>query len=518
MAEESNRKMKAEKKAAKKAAAEKVAAQAAEQAAEKAASEVEAWRSSSNTVLGRLTYHLKDLPDLVNVRVEFWARNAPNVDGRVRDRDGCDRVYNHKHQEPAWKELFEDVLLDYKDITAINKNSVGKKNEGHVIIPSSSVRPIHLGRYPLETKLPANKKLGLPERPMECWITDISILTSTSKKDRQLYCKSLNLLIQQRHAAPFSSSDQLRRANEFFCNIPSDSTSEGEMPLPQSRKPVEKKSAVEGNDSIIPLVKGYPARAGNVQQSGESPYSLRIRTHSSVYLSADLDKKMLHVVFDLTCTAPNTYANVYEVLLDIFGEAINDKDVKRLQPVISDLLVGLQVQRNYKPTKLKTTRASKTAWSDPFLIREVVFNEDIKQKIKSKLEDKAEGEAPDVYEYFKTNYNGGKELEHQHLPLIGDGHGSYFPLTKVKFPQATQVFPRTASVLAQPLQEKIHELRLLEPGGPQFLEHTGDMIWTHLAKERSYGRDPNEIEPSKLLEKIDDEDGIDRCDPLDLLL
>lgn len=84
------------------------------------------------------------------------------------------------------------------------------------------------------------------------------------------------------------------------------------------------------------------------------------------------------------------------------------------------------------------------------------------------------------------DYNNGKNIEHQYLPIVDDGHGCYFPLTKVKLPVETQVFPRTADVLAQPLQTEIHELDLLNPNGPKFMEDMGERVWAELTKRRLY--------------------------------
>jgi hypothetical protein len=121
---------------------------AEKKAAEKAASEAEAWKSSSKTVLGRLTYRLKDLPELQIIRVEFWSSKSLDENREVHTPDDYVRIYSRKHQEPAWKELLENAFLEYKDIAAINKKPVGRKHECHLIIPSHSIRNIRLGRYP----------------------------------------------------------------------------------------------------------------------------------------------------------------------------------------------------------------------------------------------------------------------------------------------------------------------------------------------------------------------------------
>ncbi|KAI4955060.1 hypothetical protein J4E91_000916 [Alternaria rosae] len=172
---------------------------------------------------------------------------------------------------------------------------------------------------------------------------------------------------------------------------------------------------------------------------------------------------------------------MYKVLLDVFCEDINAGNIGRLQPTIEGLLLGLQVQRNYPTTKLKTATGSIETWHKPFPIREVV--QDVEVTVKRKSREKNENKkVQTIYEYSKENYNNGKNIEHQYLPLVGDGRGCYFPLTKVKHPVETQVFPRTADVLAQPLQTEIHELDLLNPNGPKFMEDMGERVWAELTK------------------------------------
>jgi hypothetical protein len=441
---------------------------AEKKAAEKAASEAEAWKSSSKTVLGRLTYRLKDLTDLQIIRVEFWSSKSP---------DDYVRIYSRKHQEPAWKELFEDAFLEYKDIAAINKKPVGRKHECHLIIPSHSIRNIRLGRYPLQTRYPGNDKLGLSGGPMECRVTGVSLLESNDDKDRKLYCKSLDLLIQSRHAIMDQSLGNLSMNREFLRKIPDSKAA-----------PPESKTT-----SITPSIEGYTQKSStDSQQMKERLYPLYIRSR----LSIDAEEKLLHMVFDLTCALPTTCGNVYEILLDVFGDHMNEESIGRLQPIIRDLLVGLQVQRNYEHTKPKTTSESRNTWSEPFLIREIVFAKDVGEKIKD-----SDGKEIDVYGYFKKrkspvemkngicrltwiDYNQDRDIEHQYLPLIGDGRGSYFPMTKVKLPEKVQVFPKSADILSRPLRKKIHDLELLETDGQKNMERMGETFWGLLIKQQ----------------------------------
>lgn len=460
MSKELNNKRKAEKKAA-----------------EKAASEAEAWKSSSKTVLGRLTYRLKDLPDLQIIRVEFWSSKSLDESREVHTPDDYVRIYSRKHQEPAWKELFEIVFLEYKDIAAINKKPVGRKHECHLIIPSHSIRNIRLGRYPLQTEYPGNDKLGLPGGRMECRVTGVSLLERNDDKDRKLYCKSLDLLIQSRHAIVDQSLGNLSMNRELFSKIPDSKAA-----------PPESKTTF-----ITPLIKGYTHKSSTgSQQMKERLYPLYIRSR----LSIDAEEKLLHMVFDLTCALPTTYGNVYEILRDVFGDHINKESIGRLQPIIRDLLVGLQVQRNYGHTKPRTTNESMNTWSEPFLVREIVFAKDVGKKIKD-----YDDEEIDVYGYFKKrksslkmeggicrltwiDYNQDRDIEHQYLPLIGDGRGSYFPMTKVKLPEKAQVLPRSADIVSQPLRYEIRDLKLLETGGQKTMEKMGETFWGLLIKQQ----------------------------------
>ena len=224
----------------------------------------------------------------------------------------------------------------------------------------------------------------------------------------------------------------------------------------------------------------------------ERLYPLYIRSR----LSIDAEEKLLHMVFDLTCALPTTCGNVYEILLDVFGDHMNEESIGRLQPISRDLLVGLQVQRNYEHTKRKTTSESRNTWSEPFLIREIVFAKDVGEKIKD-----SDGKEIDVYGYFKKrkspvemkngicrltwiDYNQDRDIEHQYLPLIGDGRGSYFPMTKVKLPEKVQVFPKSADILSRPLRKKIHDLELLETDGQKNMERMGETFWGLLIKQR----------------------------------
>ncbi|CAN9086024.1 unnamed protein product [Alternaria sp. RS040] len=474
MPKESKNKRKAEKKAT-----------------EKAASEAEAWKSSSKTVLGRLTYRLKNLPDLQIIRVEFWSSKSLEGNREVHTPDEYVRIYSRKHQEPAWKELFETVFLDYKDIAAINEKPVGRKHECHLIIPSHSIRNISLGRYPLQTKYPRNDKLGLPEGPMECRVTGIFLLTSNNDKDRKLYCKSLDLLLQSRHAIMAQDDKKLPMSLEFFINSPGSETA-----------PPGLKTA-----SITPLIEGYTHNSsGGSQQIKESLYPLYIRSR----LSINAEEKLLHMVFDLTCALPTTRGNVYEILLDVFGGHMNVESIGRLQPIIRDLLVGLQVQRNYEHTKPKTTSESRNTWSEPFLIREILFAKDVGEKIKD-----SDGEENDVYGYFKKHCNQDRDIEHQYLPLIGDGRGSYFPMTKVKLPEVVQVFPKSADVISQALRNKIRDLEVLEMGRQKTMESMGRQFWRFVTKRQQYADITKRIDqtarktvipqqrPNPALERID---------------
>ncbi|CAN9131797.1 unnamed protein product [Alternaria alternata] len=433
---------------------------AEKKAAEKAAEKAEAWKSSSKTVLGRLTYRLKDLPDLQIIRVEFWSSKSLDENREVHTPDDYVRIYSRKHQEPAWKELLENAFLEYKDIAAINKKPVGRKHECHLIIPSHSIRNIRLGRYPLQTEYPGNDKLGLPGGRMECRVTGVSLLESNDDKDRKLYCKSLDLLIQSRHAIVDQSLGNLSMNRELFSKIPDSKAA-----------PSESKTT-----SITPLIEGYTHKSStDSQQMKERLYPLYIRS----CLSIDAEEKLLHMVFDLTCALPTTYGNVYEILLDVFGDHMNEESIGRLQPIIRDLLVGLQVQRNYEHTKPKTTSESRNTWSEPFLIREIVFAKDVGEKIKD-----SDGKEIDVYGYFKKHYNQDRDIEHQYLPLIGDGRGSYFPMTKVKLPEKVQVFPKSADILSRPLRKKIHDLELLETDGQKNMKRMGETFWVLLIKQQ----------------------------------
>ncbi|CAN9132438.1 unnamed protein product [Alternaria alternata] len=360
---------------------------AEKKAAEKAASEAEAWKSSSKTVLGRLTYRLKDLPDLQIIRVEFWSSKSLDENREVHTPDDYVRIYSRKHQEPAWKELLENAFLEYKDIAAINKK------------PS-------------------------------------------------------------RHAIVDQSLGNLSMNRELFSKIPDSKAA-----------PPESKTT-----SITPLIEGYTHKSSTgSQQMKERLYPLYIRSR----LSIDAEEKLLHMVFDLTCALPTTCGNVYEILLDVFGDHMNEESIGRLQPIIRDLLVGLQVQRNYEHTKPKTTSESRNTWSEPFLIREIVFAKDVGEKIKD-----SDGKEIDVYGYFKKHYNQDRDIEHQYLPLIGDGRGSYFPMTKVKLPEKVQVFPKSADILSRPLRKKIHDLELLETDGQKNMERMGETFWGLLIKQQ----------------------------------
>ncbi|CAN9129688.1 unnamed protein product [Alternaria alternata] len=406
---------------------------AEKKAAEKAASEAEAWKSSSKTVLGRLTYRLKDLPDLQIIRVEFWSSKSLDENREVHTPDDYVRIYSRKHQEPAWKELLENAFLEYKDIAAINKKP---------------------------TEYPGNDKLGLPGGRMECRVTGVSLLESNDDKDCKLYCKSLDLLIQSRHAIVDQSLGNLSMNRELFSKIPDSKAA-----------PPESKTT-----SITPLIEGYTHKSSTgSQQMKERLYPLYIRSR----LSIDAEEKLLHMVFDLTCALPTTCGNVYEILLDVFGDHMNEESIGRLQPIIRDLLVGLQVQRNYEHTKPKTTSESRNTWSEPFLIREIVFAKDVGEKIKD-----SDGKEIDVYGYFKKHYNQDRDIEHQYLPLIGDGRGSYFPMTKVKLPEKVQVFPKSADILSRPLRKKIHDLELLETDGQKNMERMGETFWGLLIKQQ----------------------------------
>ncbi|KAI4635043.1 uncharacterized protein J4E88_005500 [Alternaria novae-zelandiae] len=471
--------------------------------ARKAESDAEAWKASSKTVLGRLTYRLEELPDLLIVPVRFYFLKKIDDNG---DPD-FGYVYAQKHRDSAWTELFNDTFVYFKNIAAINKKPDGKSYESHLIIPCHSMRDedfwksVRPGDIPLKIKFPEapqNSKDVPIERPMKCSTMDSFVLKGKDEEDRKLYYKSLGLLIQKRHATMFPRSNMLRMAGESFHSTPN------------------------GSKAITPMVKGCATHQGNETQtpspaddphrSSHSPYSLRIRN----YLSTNLRQKLVHLTFDLTCTLPTTYDSMYKVLLDVFGEKINAGNIDRLQPAIEDLLIGLQVQRNYSATKSKTTAGSIETWYKPFPIREVVqaVEVTVKSKNKANNEDK---EVQTVYEYFEENYNDGNEIEHQYLPLVGDGRGCYFPLTYVKLPEKTQVFPRTAGVLAQPLQTEIHELDLLNPNGPKFMEDMGERVWAELTKERLYDEDTTEYEASVLLKRSEDKQ-VSEGDPLDLVL
>ncbi|KAI4668042.1 uncharacterized protein J4E78_001863 [Alternaria triticimaculans] len=464
--------------------------------ARKVESEAEAWKASSKTVLGRLTYRLEDLPDILILRVAFKSMNASG--------EYDDTVYNRKFREPAWAELRETYWPHFKDITAVDKNPDRKSHEWHLIMPNNSNKDEFamstlLGQFALKTKLPGHVKTGLPERKMACRITSTDVLTSTDPKHRRLYQRSLNILIQRRYVSVDGFPDNLWATKEQFRKIP-----EG-INLFQGEKSIqlkeEKSNMPKGDVSITPLVKGYKAHTINGTQT-PSPYSLRVRAA----LSTDLKDKLIHLVFDLTSTTPEAYNSVYEMLLDVFGDEMNKENISRLQPAISDLLVGVKVQRNYPSTRSETTADVIKTWDEPFLIREVVSNQDteVRAKTKSKRNDEDEKEVQTSYEYFKENYNDGNAMEHQYLPLVGDGRGAYFPLTHVKFPKKTQVFPKTASVLAQPLRAKIHELGLLKSEGSELVKLTGD----------DGGID---TEPFELLKQVGTP-SIEMIDPLDLAL
>lgn len=312
---------------------------------------------------------------------------------------------------------------------------------------------------------------------MECRVTGVSLLESNDDKDCKLYCKSLDLLIQSRHAIVDQSLGNLSMNRELFSKIPDSKAA-----------PPESKTT-----SITPLIEGYTHKSSTgSQQMKERLYPLYIRSR----LSIDAEEKLLHMVFDLTCVLPTTCGNVYEILLDVFGDHMNEESIGRLQPIIRDLLVGLQVQRNYEHTKRKTTSESRNTWSEPFLIREIVFAKDVGEKIKD-----SDGKEIDVYGYFKKrkspvemkngicrltwiDYNQDRDIEHQYLPLIGDGRGSYFPMTKVKLPEKVQVFPKSADILSRPLRKKIHDLELLETDGQKNMERMGETFWGLLIKQR----------------------------------
>jgi hypothetical protein len=312
---------------------------------------------------------------------------------------------------------------------------------------------------------------------MECRVTGVSLLESNDDKDRKLYCKSLDLLIQSRHAIVDQSLGNLSMNRELFSKI-----TDSKAAPPESK-----------TTSITPLIEGYTHKSSTgSQQMKERLYPLYIRSR----LSIDAEEKLLHMVFDLTCALPTTCGNVYEILLDVFGDHMNEESIGRLQPIIRDLLVGLQVQRNYEHTKPKTTSESRNTWSEPFLIREIVFAKDVGEKIKD-----SDGKEIDVYGYFKKrkspvemkngicrltwiDYNQDRDIEHQYLPLIGDGRGSYFPMTKVKLPEKVQVFPKSADILSRPLRKKIHDLELLETDGQKNMERMGETFWGLLIKQR----------------------------------
>ncbi|KAG9192528.1 hypothetical protein G6011_11262 [Alternaria panax] len=294
------------------------------------------------------------------------------------------------------------------------------------------------------------------------------MLTSADEKDRELYYNSLSLLIQQRHDNGVKKPDALHGVNETFRTMPHGDSLDGgkSSPLSEGNSSAligNGSTASAGTKSTTPLVRGCPARkssvsqtlsaAGAVHQNKELAYSLRIRTH----LSVGFKEKLLHLVFDLTCTLPNTYDNV-------------------------DLLVSLEVQRNYEPTRLKTTRAIKITWSFPFPICEVVFNKDIKAKAQDE----------DGYEYFKNNYNHGKEIKHQHFPPIEDGRGCYFSLTKVRFPE-----------------DRYHSSPNTSDKDP----------WAPSPKAESFRlhAHPDNLEPSNMLEKVGAGEWTE-SDPLDSLL
>ena len=312
---------------------------------------------------------------------------------------------------------------------------------------------------------------------MECRVTGVSLLERNDDKDRKLYCKSLDLLIQSRHAIVDQSLGNLSMNRELFSKIP-----DSKAALPESK-----------TTFITPLIKGYTHKSSTgSQQMKERLYPLYIRSR----LSIDAEEKLLHMVFDLTCALPTTYGNVYEILRDVFGDHINKESIGRLQPIIRDLLVGLQVQRNYGHTKPRTTNESMNTWSEPFLVREIVFAKDVRKKVKD-----YDDEEIDVYGYFKKrksslkmeggicrltwiDYNQDRDIEHQYLPLIGDGRGSYFPMTKVKLPEKVQVFPRSADILSQPLRNEIRDLKLLETGGQKTMEKMGETFWGLLIKQQ----------------------------------
>ena len=282
---------------------------------------------------------------------------------------------------------------------------------------------------------------------MECRVTGVSLLESNDDKDCKLYFKSLDLLIQSRHAIVDQSLGNLSMNRELFSKIPDSKAA-----------PPESKTT-----SITPLIEGYTHKSSTgSQQMKERLYPLYIRSR----LSIDAEEKLLHMVFDLTCALPTTCGNVYEILLDVFGDHMNEESIGRLQPIIRDLLVGLQVQRNYEHTKRKTTSESRNTWSEPFLIREIVFAKDVGEKIKD-----SDGKEIDVYGYFKKR-KSPVEMK----------NGICQP--KVKLPEKVQVFPKSADILSRPLRKKIHDLELLETDGQKNMERMGETFWGLLIKQR----------------------------------
>jgi hypothetical protein len=282
---------------------------------------------TSKTALYRLTYHLKDLSQLVVLEIETLSEisKAPfqskveRIDVEAGPGGKWELTESRKLRHKALSELLDDP--SFRSIRCLITVNVGAtRSTDHIILPASVKNNPEMRKalLPREIKLKTTKDVRVTDtngiqvykQATKCVIVD----ARTCGEDRlpDVYWPSLNLVIRKR-ATQGDPNSKFRIDSEFL------------QTLPESMESWKNTRVDVVNPRIEP----------------NEDYQTVIRKK----MSLDRNNKTLHINFDVVVQFPKK--NVEACLGDLFGGTKVKTNIRDCFPVVERFLKGLRVRCRY---------------------------------------------------------------------------------------------------------------------------------------------------------------------------
>jgi hypothetical protein len=282
---------------------------------------------TSKTALYRLTYHLKDLSQLVVLEVETLSEVSKTPSQSKVERVGVEAGpggkwelnESRKLRHKALSELLNDPSFDsIRDLATVNVGAT--RSTDHIILPASVKNNPEMCKalLPREIKLKMTKDVRITDtngiqvykQATKCVIVD----ARTCGEDRlpDVYWPSLDLVIRKRTTQDDPDS-KFRTDSEFL------------QALPDSMK--------SWKNTQVDVV--------NPRNDPNEDYQTVIRKK----LSLDRNNKNLHINFDLIVQFPKK--NLQACLGDLFGGIKVETNIRDCFPVVERFLKGLRVRCRY---------------------------------------------------------------------------------------------------------------------------------------------------------------------------